>query len=489
MLALIMALAMVPALAEGKEQIYWAVVDTDGDGTADKLVISPAAQAGTCVANGSFDYDEIFDVNFNIKPNIDHDVPWKNYCGNITSAVVEATVKPVSTSHWFNKMNQLTSVDLSGLSGERLTDMHVMFCECNNLPEIKFPNNLDTSKVTNMRYMFGYCRKLTALDLSMFNTSSVTNMAHMFRGCNSLESLNLSIFNTSKVQTMEFMFDQCKSLKTLNLSSFDLSGLINDQMIAGTQHKGTDCMFQGCEFESLVLDTSTLPETVDKIKYKANGLKVSLNPNGGTLPDNQLIVDAGALPTPTRLGYQLDGWYYRKNYRDTKLEQDTDGNYIGTAGTSYWAEWTELTGVTVTFDAQDGTVTPPVKMFYKDGNVTELPTPTRDGYDFVGWFTAATGGIQVNVGDMLPKGDPTTDGGEVEPVTAITLYAHWTEQPGPSENPNPSPTPTPTPYNGGGGNGGGYFYPTTTPVPVIVIPPKTGDMTVWQSILHFLGIR
>ena len=42
---------------------------------------------------------------------------------------------------------------------------------------------------------------------------------------------------------------------------------------------------------------------------------------------------------------------------------------------------------------------------------------------------------------------------------------------------------------GGGGNGGGYYNPTTTPVPVIVIPPKTGDMTVWQSILHFLGIR
>ena len=65
--------------------------------------------------------------------------------------------------------------------------------------------------------------------------------------------------------------------------------------------------------------------------------------------------------------------------------------------------------------------------------------------------------------------------------------------PEPSENPNPSPstepspTPTPTP---GGGNGGGHshYYPTTTPVPVIVIPPKTGDMTIWQSILHFLGI-
>ena len=50
-------------------------------------------------------------------------------------------------------------------------------------------------------------------------------------------------------------------------------------------------------------------------------------------------------------------------------------------------------------------------------------------------------------------------------------------------------------YGGGssgdssGGSGHSHYYPTTTTVPVIVIPPKTGDMTVWQSILHFLGIR
>ena len=472
-----MVLAMVPALAEGKEQIYWAVVDTDGDGTADKLVISPAAQAGTCVANGSFDYDEIFDVNFNIKPNIDHDVPWKNYCGNITSAVVEATVKPVSTSHWFNKMNQLTSVDLSGLSGERLTDMHVMFCECNNLPEIKFPNNLDTSKVTNMRYMFGYCRKLTALDLSMFNTSSVTNMAHMFRGCNSLESLNLSSFNTSKVQTMEFMFDQCKSLKTLNLSSFDLSGLINDQMIAGTQHKGTDCMFQGCEFESLVLDTSTLPENVDKITYKANALKVSLNPNGGTLPDNKLIVDAGALPTPEKSGHIFDGWYYRKNYRDTKLEQDTDGNYIGIAGTSYWAQWVVTQ---VKFLPGEGSGVMPGANLGENNTLTfpECTFTAPAGKEFAGWkITKPEGDAALYQPSQSKTFTLAQQGDEIVPLPdVITVTAQWK-----AKQPEQQPS--------GGGNGGGYYYPTTTPVPVIVIPPKTGDMTIWQSILHFLGIR
>ena len=54
---------------------------------------------------------------------------------------------------------------------------------------------------------------------------------------------------------------------------------------------------------------------------------------------------------------------------------------------------------------------------------------------------------------------------------------------------NPTPTPSPSPTPGGGNGGGGHYHPTTTPVPVIVIPPKTGDMTIWQSILHFLGIR
>ena len=44
-------------------------------------------------------------------------------------------------------------------------------------------------------------------------------------------------------------------------------------------------------------------------------------------------------------------------------------------------------------------------------------------------------------------------------------------------------TPTPTP-------GGGHYHPDPTPVPPIIVnPPKTGDMTIWQSILRFFGIR
>lgn len=48
-----------------------------------------------------------------------------------------------------------------------------------------------------------------------------------------------------------------------------------------------------------------------------------------------------------------------------------------------------------------------------------------------------------------------------------------------------TPTPTPTPYNGGGH---GHYHPDPTPVPVMVIPPKTGDMTLLQYIARLLGL-
>ena len=49
---------------------------------------------------------------------------------------------------------------------------------------------------------------------------------------------------------------------------------------------------------------------------------------------------------------------------------------------------------------------------------------------------------------------------------------------------------TALPSSGGTTGGGSHWHPPVTPapVPVVVIPPKTGDMTIWQSILHFFGV-
>ena len=43
--------------------------------------------------------------------------------------------------------------------------------------------------------------------------------------------------------------------------------------------------------------------------------------------------------------------------------------------------------------------------------IGELPTATREGYEFLGWFTAAVGGTQVTSATVVTKD--------------VTFYAHW----------------------------------------------------------------
>ena len=63
--------------------------------------------------------------------------------------------------------------------------------------------------------MFRGCKSLTSLDVSKFNTSKVTDMSYMFSECKSLTSLDVSNFNTSNVTDMYRMFDNCANLKTI----------------------------------------------------------------------------------------------------------------------------------------------------------------------------------------------------------------------------------------------------------------------------------
>ena len=86
-------------------------------------------------------------------------------------------------------------------------------------------SNFDTSKVTNMSYMFNGMFNLTSLDLSNFDTSKVTNMTSMFSHMANLTALNLSSFNTSNVTNMMLMFFDMPNLITLDLSNFDTSNV------------------------------------------------------------------------------------------------------------------------------------------------------------------------------------------------------------------------------------------------------------------------
>ncbi len=113
------------------------------------------------------------------------------------------------------------SLDLSLFDTSKVTDMMFMFCGCNLLETINL-SSFDTSNVTRMLGMFEMCESLKELDLSNFNTERVTTMNCMFIKCLSLQKLNLSSFNTERVEDMYYMFSGCP-LKVLDISSFTIT--------------------------------------------------------------------------------------------------------------------------------------------------------------------------------------------------------------------------------------------------------------------------
>ncbi len=74
-------------------------------------------------------------------------------------------------------------------------------------------SNFDTSNVTDMSYMFTWCKGLQQLDLSGFNTSKVTDMSCMFNECDNLRTIYVGDgWTTAAVTSSSYMFDVCYSL-------------------------------------------------------------------------------------------------------------------------------------------------------------------------------------------------------------------------------------------------------------------------------------
>ncbi len=119
----------------------------------------------------------------------------------------------------------------------RPTNCHMWFHLCGELTNIVGIENLNTSEVHDMGYMFTYCEKLTSLDLSNFNTAKVTTMEYMLYDCSSLQSLDLSNFNTAKVEAMSYMFGECTKLTTIYVSDGFTTSSVN----------GSADMFYNCK--------------------------------------------------------------------------------------------------------------------------------------------------------------------------------------------------------------------------------------------------
>ena len=83
-----------------------------------------------------------------------------------------------------------------------------------------------------------------------------------------------------------------------------------------------------------------------------------------------------------KVNYSFLGWFDNEELTGTPITQiakGTKNNII------LWAKWSS-TQITVTFNPNGGGVSPLTKVVKKGGTYGELPTPTRAGYAFDGWF-------------------------------------------------------------------------------------------------------
>lgn len=123
------------------------------------------------------------------------------------------------------------------------------------------------------------------------------------------------------------------------------------------------------------------------------------------------------LPTATKSGSVFLGWYTAPS-GGTRVGGSGD-TYTVSANVTLYAQWS--TYRTVIFSPEGGTITGDV--FFKnvpDGSAYgDLPTATRDGYTFLGWFTSASGGTQVTAASIVQSSDHI-------------LYAQWQAETGSS---------------------------------------------------------
>ena len=217
--------------------------------------------------------------------------------------------------------------------------------------------------------------------------------------------------------------------------------------------------------------------------WKVIEYTITLDTNGGpnVSPIKYTVEDSFTLPYPLRPGYEFAGWTLDGS---GMLPATTLIIYYGTTGDlHYKAEW-RLAEYTITLDLNGGSGQEKVVYTITDEDF-ELPTPTRNGYEFVGWTGERITTPQTSV--KIPKGSTGnkayTANWKVIRYTIITLleggnagssgaYVYTVEET------FTLPTPTRTGYTFWGWTGEGI----TTPQPNVTIPKgSTGDKTYIEN--------
>ena len=244
----------------------------------------------------------------------------------------------------------MTSLNLGDkFDTSNVTDMRDMFgyCGYTAMTSLNLGDKFDTSNVTNMEYMFHGCGNtaMTSLDLGdKFDTSNVTNMYSMFSECGytAMTSLDLGDkFDTSNVTDMSSMFSYCGYTA---MTSLDLGDLFYTTSVTNMEN-----MFKECG--TTAMTTLDLGPAFTKIADTNTDFITNCGKSGAIIYAPESIYN-----DITHLKLSTDS-----TTTIEYTEKDADGNATGTRGTInpiYKPEWTKVSS---TIDETNKTLSVTIK--------------------------------------------------------------------------------------------------------------------------------
>ena len=129
---------------------------------------------------------------------------------------------------------------------------------------------------------------------------------------------------------------------------------------------------------------------------------------GGTKCDSKSLTsgsELGSLCTPTKTGYDFNGWYTQSGCKGDKATADA----IVTKDIKYYACW-KPKGLTLTYNNKGGSNCSSQSIKYNTP-VGNLCKPTRSGYTFAGWSKTDGGSVNVSTSSAF--------------TANTTIYAVW----------------------------------------------------------------
>lgn len=154
---------------------------------------------------------------------------------------------------------------------------------------------------------------------------------------------------------------------------------------------------------------------------------MTLDPNGGTLPSGYnttyqvaygtAFKDICAFPEATKTGYYVDYWmcYNGASYIGNYTEDDWNSKAYNAHFNATMVAHYAPEQYTITLVPGEGAVCSPTSFTVTyDSTYSALPTPTRTGYTFKGWYTGENG-----------TGTKIQNSTICQIVGDDTLYAHW----------------------------------------------------------------